>query len=131
MGARLGIKVALAALVIALVAFGLRQYGNARVQEDRAETLREVAAEAVALSTSETKADAQVAQKKAASVDSVRSAVRVVRRFNVQKDVPIRTGEIQEVGAGGAGVLCGAEFSRVLNDAITETNAAIASSGVP
>lgn len=102
------------ALVLAIVVFGVRQYGKARVAQVQYEAVAEAVSGAVAERKEALGTDVAQAKQSAAVRDSVRSVLVQARKKNAK--VPSPGAVLPDCSAGDA------ERLRVLNDAIAEVN---------
>lgn len=99
-------------LTVAIVAFGLRQYRNARVAEAELETATEAISEAVAERRETIKVDARQQQERRATQRSVQSVVDPLKQ-----EAQVVQNPCSDAGR--------AERLRLLNAAIAETNRSI------
>lgn len=109
----LAYAVALAA-ILAVLAFGVRQYGNSRVAAQELGTVKEAVQGAVRERKAAVKVDALQAKDNAAKRDAVRLVVRKAQ--DESKEIPRDcTGDAERI--------------RLLNDAIRRVNAVLATTG--
>lgn len=107
------------ALLFAIVAWGIRMYGNSRVQGAALEAATDVISEAVVERKQAVRTDVAQTQARAAAVDSVRRTVALARK----ETSAIKT-------ENGCAVESDAERLRVLNRTIDELNERIAAAAV-
>ena len=102
------------ALIFAIVAWGVRMYGNSRVHGAALEAATDVISEAVVERKQAVRTDVAQTQARAAAVDSVRRTVAVARK----ETSAVKT----EIAKTGCAVEYDAERLRVLNRTIDELN---------
>lgn len=111
----------IALLIVLLTWFGLNQFGAAREASVRGEILGNAVAEAVEERKADLKADASVASENRARIDSAKRTTQRAREF-------IRDSRIENAPVlDSRDAVDGAEFSRLLNAAITGSNRAVES----
>lgn len=102
------------ALLFAIVAWGIRMYGNSRVQGAALEAATDAVSEAVVERKQAVRTDVAQTQARAAAVDSVRRTVAIARK---------ETSAVKnEIAGTGCAVESDAERLRVLNRTIDELN---------
>ena len=110
------------ALLFAIVAWGIRMYGNSRVQGAALGAATDVISEAVVERQQAVRTDVAQTQARAAAVDSVRRTVALARK----ETSAIKT----ENAKTSCAVESDAERLRVLNRTIDELNERIAAAAV-
>ncbi len=104
-------------LILGIVIFGVRQYGDSRVAAQELSTLQKASQEAQEGREAAVKVDALQATQGAAKRDAVRAVLKRKQNELVQKELPDCVGDAERI--------------RLLNDAIGEVNRSTTSGLLP